>query len=309
MHFLSTKNIDFNFLQDFFKKVDLTIKWPSINNFYTTTNTMISFFAEPSTRTRFSFEAAAHRIGMNVLSESNAKESSSLKKKESLKDTFRTLSQYGDVIVFRHPSPEWVEEAAKWSRIPVINAGSGSGEHPTQALLDVYTIYKHHGSLKGLDVMFCGDLQYSRTVHSLVPILQKCGCNIFLVPSYSEYKLLGTEIVASELPGDLRDGYERVVMPAEAERFLPNMDVVYMTRNQIERHGFDYQESFILNKDKVDKMKSKACILHPLPRNEEINPDVDDDPRAIYHEQQVKNGLYVRIALLNMVLAGDKIPS
>ncbi len=291
MHFLSTKDLSLDWLDKLERNINLVASPDNL----LPKKTMISFFAEPSTRTRFSFEAAAYKLNMNVLSEPNAATSSSLKKGESLKDTFRTLSQYGDLIVCRHPDPNWIHEAEKWSRIPVINAGSGSGEHPTQALLDIHTMRKYHGSLENLNVMLCGDLKYSRTIHSLIPILRMYNCNIFMVPSTSQYE-------HHSLPDDLKNNEDCYVLTEDVPSLLSGMDVIYMTRMQKERYGnHENFNHFKLNAENVKQLKEKCCILHPLPRGDEIHPDVYEDPRAIYHEEQVKNGLNVRVALLRIM--------
>lgn len=296
-HLLSTKGLSKEWLDELFRDADRIrndFKYP----FYDNRQIMISFFAEPSTRTRFSFEAAATHLGMRILSESNASVASSLRKGESLKDTFRTLSQYGQIIVCRHPDSSWPEAAEKYSRVPVINAGSGDGEHPTQALLDLYTIKKEIGRLDNLRVMLCGDLQHGRTVHSLVELLKMYGADMYLIPAKNL-----TNDHDYNLPMKYYSGYDRWhTDPEMAEGFLPIVDVVYMTRMQTERH---YESAFYsyfrLNADNVKKMRQDATILHPLPRGDEISEDVDDDPRAAYHERQMRNGLYVRAALLKLL--------
>lgn len=300
-HFLSAKGLSKEWLEDLFQQTDW-VRRDFGDPFYPTNKIMISFFAEPSTRTRFSFEAAAAHLGWKVLSEPCATNSSSLRKGESLKDTFRTLSQYGDIIVCRHPDPDWVDTAQKYSRVPVVNAGSGDGEHPTQALLDLYTIKREIGRLDNLRVMLCGDLKHSRTVHSLVELLKMYRADMYLIPSSSHENFM-----EYNLPRAYYDGYDRWhTDPEAAEDLLPIMDVVYMTRMQTERHGQHWQQAlykfFCLNADNIKKMKPEATILHPLPRGSEISEDVDDDPRAAYHERQVRNGLYVRVALLKSLL-------
>jgi aspartate carbamoyltransferase len=263
-----------------------------------------SFFGEPSTRTRFSFERAAQWLGGRVITAADASASSSLTKGESLKDTFRTLGQYADLIVMRHKDENWPKAARKYSRVPVINAGSGSGEHPTQALLDLHTIRHQFPDLSRLTVMFCGDLMNGRTVHSLAELLTMYGCKIVLCPA----KAVGAGNIRFEM--NMPDKYlsdiiryDRVSIE-DANDALPDMDVIYMTRIQKERYDSPggVVEFFRLGPDNIDRVKKTAAILHPLPRNEEIAEEVDDDPRAAYHEKQVRNGLYVRVALLDYLL-------
>ena len=258
-----------------------------------------SFFAEPSTRTRFSFERAMHWLGGRIVTAADASSSSSLTKGESLKDTIRTLGQYADAIVMRHPDSSWPEVARAYSRVPVINAGSGSGEHPTQALLDLHTIKQKWRSIEGLKVMFCGDLKNGRTVHSLLELLDLYGLEI--------YCCAATDHAGCDLgiPERYLDRIRcRSVEICDANDLLPEIDIVYMTRLQRERFGgvggdIDF---FKIDKKNIGRVKGNAAILHPLPRNEEISEDIDDDPRADYHERQVRNGLHVRAALLDFLL-------
>jgi aspartate carbamoyltransferase catalytic subunit len=270
--------------------------------------TLISFFGEPSTRTRFSFEAAAKYLGMNVLTAADASVSSSLKKGESWKDTFRTLSQYGDIIVCRHADRDWTY-AANWSRVPVINAGNGDDEHPTQALLDLYTIKKEIGRLDNLRVMVCGDLRHGRTVNSLLHLLHRYKAEIFMVPAIGR-DCTPTGFVGSPTPIKyaVRNTPQgmcwRELDFGQAEDYKTTMDVVYMTRMQTERRENNWMVDDYFKMTDTKNMKEKSIILHPLPRGDEISTVIDDDPRAAYHERQVKNGLTVRIALLKMLLDG-----
>lgn len=262
-----------------------------------------SFFGEPSTRTRFSFERAMHWLGGRVITAADASASSSLTKGESMKDTFRTLGQYADAIVMRHRDENWPKTARKYSRVPVINAGSGSGEHPTQALLDLHTIRQQFGeNIDGLKVMLCGDLLNGRTVHSLADLLSDYGCKIILCPAYATDKDV-------KYPLNMPDQYKikpyEIVDIEDTNDALPDIDVIYMTRIQKERWNQTPNggvEFFRLDASNIRRVKSTAAILHPLPRNEEISEDIDDDPRAAYHERQVRNGVYVRVALLDYLL-------
>lgn len=264
-----------------------------------------TFFAEPSTRTRFSFERAMHWLGGRVITAADASTSSSLTKGESLKDTFRTLEQYADAIVMRHNDENWPEIARKYANIPVINAGSGSGEHPTQALLDLHTIKQLRPTLDNAKIMFCGDLTKGRTVHSLLELLQmyapEKNIEIYLCPAKIDHKNKSHSL-------SLPEKYENIcnfeiIHLNKVNDILPEIDIFYMTRIQKERQCCDgIIDFFRLNKDNIGKVKPNAAILHPLPRNEEISEDIDDDPRAAYHERQVRNGLYIRVALLDHLL-------
>ena len=268
------------------------------------------YFAEPSTRTRFSFERAMHWLGGRVITAADASTSSSLKKGESIKDTIRTLGQYSDAIVMRHPDPNWPEIAREYSRVPVINAGSGSGEHPTQALLDLHTIRQKWGKVGGLKVMLSGDMTNGRTVHSLIGLLHMYGCKIFYCPAKIVH---GNSVEYLGLPEKYLRAQPCTMVDVEcANDLLKDMDVIYMTRIQTERMAMNGDMDiryFAIDERNVDLIKDEAAILHPLPRGKEISPLIDDDPRADYHERQVRNGLYVRTALLDYILYGNPIIS
>lgn len=258
---------------------------------------LATLFFEPSTRTRLSFETAMQRLGGGVISMASA-ESSSAAKGETIADTVRTVSQYADVIVIRHPRIGSVKEAADASPIPVINAGDGAGQHPTQALLDIYTIYKELGSLENLTVSMVGDLKYGRTVHALVELLSLFQSRLYFV-SPTTLRMPG------EITSDLR---QRGIELEETEDFIKaaaESDIIYMTRIQKERFGdlSEYEKvkgQFIINEDFLKRLKKKITILHPLPRVDEINPEVDIYPGAAYF-RQVRNGVFVRMALLAMI--------
>ena len=258
---------------------------------------LATLFFEPSTRTRLSFEAAMQRLGGGVISMGSV-ESSSVAKGETLADTARTVAQYADVIVLRHPRIGSAKEAADAVPIPVINAGDGAGQHPTQALLDVYTILKEVGSLKNLNISLVGDLKYGRTVHALVELLSLFKARIFLVsPNF----LRMPEEITSGLKGKGIDVVETEDM-GEAVR---SSSVLYMTRIQKERFTdlSEYERlkgSFILNEAFLNNLKKKIIILHPLPRVDEIHPEVDAYPGAAYF-RQMRNGVFVRMALLAMI--------
>jgi aspartate carbamoyltransferase catalytic subunit len=257
-----------------------------------------TLFFEPSTRTRLSFEAAMQRLGGGVLS-MGAVESSSVAKGETLSDTARTVAQYADVIVLRHPRTGSAKEAADAVDIPVINAGDGAGQHPTQALLDFYTIRKELGSLKNLTISLVGDLKNGRTVHALVEVLSHFDVRFYLVSP-------GLLRMPGEITARMREEGCKVTETEDLTLAASKSDLIYMTRIQKERFAdlSEYEKvkgSYILNREFLDRLNKNITILHPLPRVDEINPDVDSYPGAAYF-RQMRNGIYVRMALLAMVL-------
>ncbi len=259
-----------------------------------------SIFFEPSTRTRLSFESAALRLGAQILSVENARESSSAHKGETIEDTARMLSGYADAIVMRHYEAGTLEKAASVATVPVINAGDGPKEHPTQGLLDLYTIQKEHGRLENLNIVFVGDIKHSRTIHSLLPLLELYTGNTFYFVSPEELKIQKEHTDALSAKGF------SFIESDNLEDMLPKADVVYMTRVQKERfeNVADYEKvknAFLLTFDHLTFMKKDAIIMHPLPRVNEIDLAIDADPRAAYF-REAQNGLYVRMALLCEVL-------
>lgn len=266
---------------------------------------MATLFYEPSTRTRFSFESAMHRLGGRVITTENAREFSSVSKGETLEDTIRILNGYADLIVIRHFEVGAAQRAAAVSRVPVINAGDGVGQHPTQALLDLYTIQKEIGSIDGLEVAMVGDLAQGRTVRSLSYLLGKfSGVKIYFVaPELLKMK----EDILAYLREHGVDYEER----GDLEGVLPRVRVVYQTRVQKERFGDrigDYEKCrglYIIDPASLRLMRKDAIIMHPLPRIDEITMEVDRDPRAAYF-RQAQNGLYVRMAVLKMVLDASR---
>jgi aspartate carbamoyltransferase catalytic subunit len=263
---------------------------------------MATLFYEPSTRTRFSFETAMHRLGGQVISTENAAEFSSVAKGETLEDTIQILNGYTDVIVIRHYEVGAAKRAAAVSRVPIINAGDGPGQHPTQALLDLYTIRKEIGAIEGLKIAMVGDLAQGRTVRSLTYLLSKFqDIKIYFVaPSLLKMK--------EDILEHLRERSIWYVEETDLDKVLPEVDVVYQTRIQKERFGdriADYEKCrgvYIINRDALQMMRPRSIVMHPLPRLDEISMEVDSDPRAAYF-RQAQNGLYVRMALLTMVLA------
>lgn len=268
---------------------------------------MTSLFYEPSTRTRLSFEAAMKRLGGEVISTENAKEFSSKAKGESLEDSIRVISEYCDVIVLRYYKEGGAKRAQNYSSVPIINAGDGIGQHPTQALLDLYTIKKTFDEVRGLKIAMVGDLVNGRTVRSL---------SYFFAKHYPNNEIFFISPNRVRMRDDIKEYLDRYqVKWKELENFdgvLSELDVIYQTRVQKERFKDDrsiYEEiiheseKLIIDRQRTEQMKSNAIIMHPLPRLSEIRYGVDKDPRARYFEQ-AKNGLYVRMALLKMILAG-----
>ena len=261
---------------------------------------LATLFFEPSTRTRLSFEAAMLELGGSVLGFSEAN-SSSAAKGESVADTAKTISCYADIIAMRHPKEGAPLVAAQNASIPVINAGDGGHNHPTQTLTDLLTIYREKGGFNNLTIGFCGDLKFGRTVHSLITALSRYeGINIVLIspeelklPSYIKKDVLQKKNIPYKQTTDL-------------ESVMPELDILYMTRVQRERffNEEDYlrlKDSYILEPKKLKNAKNDLCIMHPLPRVNEISVAVDSDPRACYFKQ-VLNGKYVRMALILKLL-------
>jgi aspartate carbamoyltransferase len=259
---------------------------------------LANLFYEPSTRTQSSFMAAMQRLGGSVIPISEVRYSS-VSKGESLPDTVRTLECYADVIVLRHPELGAAAQAAAAARKPIINAGDGPGEHPTQALLDLFTIVEELGRVDGLTITMLGDLKFGRTVHSLSRLLSLFDVTLNFV---SPEQLPMPEKVTAELSRRAVRFFEH----RRLDEVLPKTDVLYVTRVQKER--FDdlalyesLKHAFIITSETMKAAKPKMALMHPLPRVGEISPDVDADPRAAYF-RQMEYGLFVRMALLAMVL-------
>ena len=260
---------------------------------------LANLFYEPSTRTSSSFTAAMERLGGSVIPINEVKYSS-VTKGESLTDTVRTLECYADVIVLRHPETGSAAIAAKAARKPVINAGDGTGEHPTQALLDTFTIMEELGRLDNLNVTMLGDLKYGRTVHSLARLLS----------NFTNIKLNYVSPDILRMPREVMDEVTAKNIPQaefdSLEKVLPETDVLYVTRVQKERFEdpADYEKvkgAYVIEPEVMKAAKQEMAVMHPLPRVGEISPNFDDDPRAAYF-RQMEYGLYVRMALLAMVL-------
>lgn len=262
-----------------------------------------SLFYEPSTRTRTSFEAAALKLGMGVVSTENAAEFSSAAKGETIEDTTRVLNQYGvAAIVIRHPETGAVARAAAVSDVPILNAGDGKGEHPTQSLLDVYTIYRQFGRLNNLRVVAGGDLRNGRTIRSLAKILAKYPGNELVFVSIPALQM------ADDVKTILKKSGTRFSETEDLAAAFKDADVIYWTRLQKERldAGESFNSSaFNITADLLQHLPERAIIMHPLPRVDEIDPAVDADPRAKYFEQ-AGNGLYIRMALLDQVVSNGE---
>ena len=258
---------------------------------------LATLFYEPSTRTRLSFETAMQRLGGGVIGMGPV-EGSSVAKGETLADTCRTVAQYADVIVLRHPKTGSAKEAADAVDIPVLNGGDGTGQHPTQALLDVYTIHKEMKTLKNLTIAMVGDLKNGRTVHALVEVLSLFNCNLYFVSP-------GVLRMPEEVTSTLRQKGIKVEETEDLRKAALESDVIYMTRIQKERFAdlAEYERvkgSYIVDAAFLKDLGKKITILHPLPRVNEIHPDVDDYPGAAYF-RQMRNGVFIRMALLAMI--------
>ena len=261
---------------------------------------LATLFFEPSTRTRLSFEAAMMELGGNVLGFSEAK-SSSASKGESVSDTIKVVGGYSDIIAMRHPKEGAPLVASLKSDVPIINAGDGGHNHPTQTLTDLLTISCEKNRLDNLTIGLCGDLKFGRTVHSLITAMSRYKNIKFVLISPDELKL--PEYLKEEILDKNNIPY---VETNDIEEYLGELDILYMTRVQKERffNEEDYlrlKDYYILNKEKLEKAKKDLCIMHPLPRVNEISVEVDDDPRACYFKQ-ARYGKYIRMALILKLL-------
>ncbi len=262
---------------------------------------MVSLFMEPSTRTRLSFESAMHRLGGAVISVSDPK-SSSAAKGESLSDTIRTVANYGDVIVIRHPMEGSARLAAEFSSVPVISGGSGAEEHPTQALLDLLTLKRELKEIEGKRIALVGDLKYGRTVHSLAYSLAKYKDVIIDFVSPPSLK------IRDEIKSDLEEAGLEFHEEESLDNVISRVDAIYMTRIQKERFAQESEyakvkDAYVLSNKIMAKAKGPIPVLHPLPRVNEINYDMDETVHAVYFRQTF-NGVLARMALLNLILGG-----
>ena len=294
--------------------VDLTVE--EIDDLITTANDIIAnpdkyaekchrkklatLFFEPSTRTRLSFEAAMLELGGSVIGFSGASNSSA-SKGESVSDTVRVVGCYADIIAMRHPKEGAPMIASMRSPVPIINAGDGGHNHPTQTLADLLTIQREKGSFENLTIGMCGDLKFGRTVHSLIKTMARCQNIRFVLISPEELRV--PDYIINDVLEANGIEYKET---RSLEEVMPELDILYMTRVQKERffNEEDYirlKNSYVLTKEKMGLAKPDMAVLHPLPRVNEIALDVDDDPRAAYFEQ-VQNGVYVRMALIMTLL-------
>lgn len=258
---------------------------------------LATLFYEPSTRTRFSFEAAMLRLGGQVIGFSDPA-ASSVSKGESIQDTIRMVSGYADVCAMRHPKEGAPLLASKASRVPVINAGDGGHYHPTQTLTDLMTIHALKNKFSGLNIAFCGDLKFGRTVHSLIQAMNRYPNNTFYLVSHEHLQV--PEYVTSQIDPS------KLIVTDNLMNVLPKADVLYMTRVQKERFVSEEEymrlkDDYILTAEKMKSAKKDMIVLHPLPRVNEIEVAVDDDPRAVYFDQ-ARYGMFIRMALIATLL-------
>jgi aspartate carbamoyltransferase catalytic subunit len=299
-HIVESQQFSRALLEELFTRADEMKSQPHLFSGRLNGRLMAALFYEPSTRTRLSFEAAMLRLGGRTFGTDNAREFSSAAKGETLEDTIRIVSGYADVIVLRHYEEGAAKRAAAASTVPVINAGDGKGQHPTQALLDLYTIRDEIGRIDGIRIAMVGDLANGRTVRSLTYLLSK-------------FRDIGITFVAP-LQVAMRDDIkahldEHHVLWSETQDFdaiLPQVDVVYQTRIQKERFTDEAAYQAVKGVYRIDNkalalMRKDAIVMHPLPRVDEIAPEVDADPRAAYF-RQARNGLFIRMALLERLL-------
>lgn len=296
-HLVETQQFDRNLIERVFKLADTM---ENTRNDSLHGRILATMFFEPSTRTRFSFESAMLRLGGQVLTAENAMEVSSSVKGETIEDTIRVLNNYADAIAMRHPESGAAARAAAVSGVPILNAGDGAGQHPTQALLDMYTINREVGKLDGVHIALVGDLKYGRAPRSLSYLLGK----------YDNVRITLVSPKGLMMGDDIKEYLDKHnVKYTETEKLDESMreaDVIYQTRIQKERFASteEYEKFkgvYIIDRALADSMKKGAIIIHPLPRVGEITPEVDDSPHAVYFKQ-VGYGLIVRMAILSMLL-------
>jgi aspartate carbamoyltransferase catalytic subunit len=299
-HVIESQQFTRSLLEDLFARADEIKREPHLFIGRLAGRVMAALFYEPSTRTRLSFEAAMLRLGGQTMGTDNAREFSSSAKGETLEDTIRIVSGYSDVIVLRHNEEGAARRAAAVSDVPIINAGDGPGQHPTQALLDLYTIRAELSRIDGVRVAMVGDLANGRTVRSLAYLLSK----------FKDVKLWFVAPPQVEMRADLKAHLDEHRIPwietADLDAVLPEVDVVYMTRIQKERFSDPATYEAVkgiyrMDRSSMARMRKYSILLHPLPRVDEISPDVDDDPKSAYF-RQARNGLHVRMALLDRLL-------
>lgn len=298
-HLLSTQDLTKEIIYDLIELSNSILKSPQEFSNICNGKLLATLFFEPSTRTRLSFEAAMSRLGGKILGFSDAGVSSTTKG-ETLADTIRTVSSYVDLIAMRHPKEGSAKLASQYSSVPIINAGDGGHQHPTQTLTDLLTINRSKGDFNNLAIGLCGDLKFGRTVHSLVEAMSKFDNNVFYFISPNELKI--PEYIKEELD-------KKNISYVEVESLddvIDKLDILYMTRVQKERffNEADYirlKDCYILDSKKLENAKEDMAILHPLPRVNEISVEVDDDKRALYFDQ-VHYGMIIRMALIIRML-------
>src|SRR5579859_4486973 len=300
-HVIESQQFTRSLLEDLFARAEEMKREPHRFMGRLNGQVMAALFYEPSTRTRLSFEAAMLRLGGLTMGTDNAREFSSAAKGETLEDTIRIVSGYADVIVIRHNEEGAAKRAAAVSTVPIINAGDGPGQHPTQALLDLYTIRAELSRIDGIKVAMVGDLANGRTVRSLTYLLSK----------FKDIKVWFVAPPAVRMRDDLKSHLDENHIPwvetEDLDAVLPEVDVVYQTRIQKERfaslEAYDAVKGvYRIDKRSLERMRKYAIVMHPLPRVDEIDPEVDADPRAAYF-RQARNGLHVRMALLDKILS------
>ncbi|MCT4598376.1 MAG: aspartate carbamoyltransferase [Vallitalea sp.] len=301
-HLIEPNDFTLNELEEIFTLADSIIKYPEKYLDICKGKLLATLFYEPSTRTRFSFEAAMLRLGGQVIGFSEPN-SSSVSKGESIADTIRTVGCYSDIAVMRHPKEGAPKLASKYSNIPVINAGDGGHQHPTQTLTDLLTIRSYKKTISNNVIGLCGDLKFGRTVHSLVKALSR----------YSNMKFVFISPPELEIPSYITDEliHHEYYQTSSLEEAIPELDILYMTRIQRERF-FNEEEYlrlkgyYILDNNKLQHAKEDMIVLHPLPRVDEISSEIDNDKRSVYFNQ-AKYGMFVRMALIIKLLGGDNI--
>ncbi len=299
-HLLEPTDLSLQELEDIFNLADSIIKNPKAYLDCCKGRLLATLFYEPSTRTRFSFEAAMLRLGGQVIGFSEPN-SSSVSKGETISDTIRTIACYADIAVMRHPKEGAPRLASKYSNIPVINAGDGGHQHPTQTLTDLLTIRSLKQNISNHVIGICGDLKFGRTAHSLVKALSRYKSMTFIFISPPELKI--PDYIIDEVKG------HQLIQTSSLEEVIPQLDILYMTRIQRERF-FNEEEYlrlkgyFVLDNKKLSLAKKDMIILHPLPRVDEIAKEVDTDKRAVYFKQ-ARYGMYVRMALILKLLGDD----
>ncbi len=298
-HIIESQQFSPDVLFKLFKRADeLRIK----TDFCLKGKILATLFYEPSTRTRLSFESAMLKLGGNVISTENAKEFSSAVKGESLADTIRIVSEYCDCIVIRHHETGAAFEASKVSSVPIINAGDGKGQHPTQALLDMYTIYREFGRLDNLKIAMVGDLASGRTVRSLCYLLSKFNGNKIIFISPENLRM------GSDIKEYLRKKDVKFFQESDLNKFLSEVDIIYMTRIQKERISLeDYEKAkgeYVISLENFDLINENSRIMHPLPHVEEIDLpiEIEQNDKRVAYFRQAENGLFIRMALLDMIL-------